>query len=112
MEDEQQPQITEAEESNQGQSTETGEVNQSENTEEEETSLQQNENIAEATSRQEPEVDLSKAHLTPTFFYDKDELFSKSNARSAFDEDYTLYHCFGFDLSRRYNAILLSFSIL
>lgn len=51
------------------------------------------------------EIDESKAHLTPSFFYDNNKLFQDSHAHSAFDDFFSIYHCFGFDLSRRYNAI-------
>lgn len=50
-------------------------------------------------------VDEAKAHLTSTFFYNEEELFKESRARSKFDDNYSIYYCFGFDLSRRYNAI-------
>ncbi|OHT15877.1 hypothetical protein TRFO_13713 [Tritrichomonas foetus] len=53
-------------------------------------------------------VDDSQSHLRPSFFYDDEELYNQSAAHSSFDESFSLYHCFGFDLSRRYNAIPLN----
>lgn len=46
-----------------------------------------------------------KAHLTPDFFYDDDEMFNRGSAKTDFDSFYSVYNIFGFDLARRYNAI-------
>ena len=53
-------------------------------------------------------IDESKAHLTSSYFYDDQQLFTESSARSKFDDNYSIYYCFGFDLSRRYNVIPLN----
>ena len=58
------------------------------------------------------EVEDPKAHLTPDFFYNEDEIFAESPARTAFDDRFKLSHAFGFDLSRRYNVIPISESTL
>lgn len=55
----------------------------------------------------QPEDD-PKAHLTSTFFYNDAELFQESAAHTEFDARYKLAHAFGFDLSRRYNAVPLN----
>ena len=46
-----------------------------------------------------------KAHLTPEFFYNEEEIFAECRARTGFDDRFKLHHAFGFDLSRRYNVI-------
>ena len=56
----------------------------------------------------EAPVENPKAYLTPDFFYDDDKLFQESPAKTDFDNDFQLYNIFGFDLSRRYNAIPLN----
>ena len=59
--------------------------------------------------KEEPKVEEDpKAHLTSTFFYDQDQIFQESAARSEFDTRYKLAHAYGFDLSRRYNAVPLN----
>jgi hypothetical protein len=49
--------------------------------------------------------DDAKGQRTPTFFYDEDALFGKSEARTPFDGRFLFVHLSGCDLSRRYNAI-------
>jgi WD40 repeat protein len=46
--------------------------------------------------------------LTSTYFYDEEQIFQESEARTPFDDRFKLYHAYGFDLFRRYNAIPLS----
>jgi WD40 repeat protein len=69
--------------------------------------------MAEHVAAEEQEsVEDAKAYLTSNYFYDEEQIFQESESHSPFDDRFKLYHAFGFDLSRRYNAIPVNENIV